>query len=82
LQRIRDEAHRFAIAYHRSLRAKQTIQTELTDIKGIGPKTAKKLLLTFGSAAKVRAASQDELAAAVGASNAAKIIAHRSAENP
>ena len=82
LQRIRDEAHRFAIAYHRSLRAKQTIQTELTDIVGIGPKTAKKLLLAFGSAAKVRAASEDELAKAVGASNAAKIAAHRRGERP
>jgi excinuclease UvrABC nuclease subunit len=48
---------------------------------GIGPKTAKKLLLTFGSAAKVKAASEDELAKAVGASNAAKIAAWRGGPN-
>jgi excinuclease ABC subunit C len=50
LQRIRDEAHRFAITYHRALRAKRTLQTELTQIPGIGPATAKKLLQAFGSA--------------------------------
>jgi excinuclease ABC subunit C len=81
LQRIRDEAHRFAIGYHRSLRDKQTIQTELTSIKGIGPATAKKLLTAFGSAAKVKAASEDELAKAVGKSNAAKIIAFKGADS-
>ncbi len=54
LQRIRDEAHRFAITYHRNLRAKRTLQTELTQIPGIGEKGAKKLLQTFGSLAGVR----------------------------
>ena len=48
LQRIRDEAHRFAITYHRALRAKRTLQTELTQIPGIGAITAKKLLQAFG----------------------------------
>jgi excinuclease ABC subunit C len=49
LQRIRDEAHRFAISFHRSLRDKRTLTTELEEITGIGEKTAKKLLKKFGS---------------------------------
>ncbi|MDQ3020615.1 MAG: excinuclease ABC subunit UvrC [Bacteroidota bacterium] len=49
LQRVRDEAHRFAITYHRSLRDKRTFTTELTAIQGIGEKTAQKLLIEFGS---------------------------------
>jgi excinuclease ABC subunit C len=54
LQRIRDEAHRFAITYHRTLRDKRTFATELTEIEGIGAKTAKKLLTEFGSVEKVK----------------------------
>jgi len=49
LQRIRDEAHRFAITFHQDLRDKRTLTTELLEIKGIGEKTAKKLLTEFGS---------------------------------
>lgn len=49
LQRIRDEAHRFAVTFHKDLREKRTITTELLEIKGIGEKTAKKLLTEFGS---------------------------------
>jgi excinuclease ABC subunit C len=49
LQRVRDEAHRFAVTYHRSLRDKRTFTTELTEIEGIGEKTAQKLLIEFGS---------------------------------
>ena len=78
LQRIRDEAHRFAITYHRALRAKRTIQTELTNIKGIGAATAKKLLQEFGSASKVKEASESDLIKAVGKSVTVKIIAWRS----
>ena len=77
LQRIRDEAHRFALAFHRTLRAKRIIQTELTDIKGIGAATAKKLLLEFGSAAKIRNTEESELKRVVGKSAAAKILAWR-----
>ena len=54
LQRIRDEAHRFAITYHRSLREKRTISTELTEIEGIGAKTANKLLIEFGSVENIK----------------------------
>ena len=77
LQRIRDEAHRFAITYHRTLRAKRTIQTELTRIQGIGPVMAKKLLSEFGSAAKVKSADESELIKVIGSSAAAKIVAWR-----
>jgi excinuclease ABC subunit C len=54
LQRIRDEAHRFAITFHRSLREKRTLVSELEEIKGIGKKTAQKLLKEFGSVEKIK----------------------------
>jgi len=53
LQRVRDEAHRFAITYHRKLRDKRTIISELEEIKGIGKITAKKLMKEFGSVEKI-----------------------------
>ncbi len=77
LQRIRDEAHRFAITYHRALRAKRTLQTELTQIPGVGPATAKKLLLAFGSVTQVREAEEAALVTAVGAAATAKVLAWR-----
>jgi len=77
LQRIRDEAHRFAITYHRALRAKRTLQTELTQIPGVGPATARKLLQTFGSANQVREAEESTLVAAVGKAAAAKVVTWR-----
>ncbi len=66
LQHIRDEAHRFAITYHRQLREKRTIQTELTEIPGVGKKTAIKLLERFGSVEGVKVASEPELVTAIG----------------
>jgi excinuclease ABC subunit C len=54
LQRIRDEAHRFAITFHRDLRDKRTLATELEEIKGIGEKTSKKLLTKIGSVEKIK----------------------------
>src|SRR5699024_7252891 len=54
LQRVRDEAHRFAVEFHRNKRSERTIKTELTQIKGIGEKTAQKLLSKFGSVKKVQ----------------------------
>jgi len=78
LQRIRDEAHRFAITYHRALRAKRTLQTELTQIPGIGPATAKKLLQAFGSATQVREAGEGDLVGIIGVAASRKVMAWRS----
>jgi excinuclease ABC subunit C len=66
MQRIRDEAHRFAVTYHRSVRRKQTITSQLDDVPGIGPKRRSALLKHFGSLDAIRAASVDELAAVPG----------------
>ncbi|HMN26254.1 MAG TPA: helix-hairpin-helix domain-containing protein, partial [Ignavibacteriaceae bacterium] len=66
LQQIRDEAHRFAITFHRVRRSKRTIKSELTDIKGIGTETAKLLLERFGSLESIKQALQKELEEAVG----------------
>jgi excinuclease ABC subunit C len=66
LQRIRDEAHRFAISYHRRVRGKQTIRSQLDEIPGIGPKRRSALLKHFGSIEAIRSASVDELAAVPG----------------
>ena len=66
VQRIRDEAHRFAISYHRRLRARQTSQSALDRIKGIGPRRKKALLKKFGSLQAIRAAEVDDLAATPG----------------
>ncbi len=64
LARIRDEAHRFAIEYHRRLRAKRTVRSELDAIEGLGPKRRTALLRAFGSASGVREAGEEELRAA------------------
>ena len=81
LQRIRDEAHRFAVTYHRNLRAKRTLQTELTQIPGIGPLTARKLLQGFGSVQAVREAPLADLEAGVGPAAARKVAAWREARD-
>ncbi len=61
LQRLRDEAHRFALTYHRHLRAKRTTRSILDEIPGVGPKRKKQLIRHFGSVQGVRTASLDEL---------------------
>jgi len=76
VQRVRDEAHRFAIGFHRTRRSKRTLRSELDDIAGIGPVKRRKLLSRFGSMRGVRGASEAELAAAVGSTTAARIRAH------
>jgi excinuclease ABC subunit C len=58
VQRMRDEAHRFAVARHRARRARRTLRTELTDIRGVGPVSARKLLREFGSVAGVKRADR------------------------
>jgi excinuclease ABC subunit C len=75
VQRVRDEAHRFAIGFHRKVRAKRTITSELDDIPGVGPAKRRKLLSRFGSVRGVRGASVEELSSAVGAGMAARIRA-------
>ncbi len=66
IQRMRDEAHRFTITYHRTLRAKEQIKSALDEVPGIGPKTKKLLLTTFGSIKGVKSASDSELEHLVG----------------
>lgn len=66
LQRLRDEAHRFGITFHRQLRSKQAVKSALDDIAGIGPKTKKLLKQKFGTVAQIRKTSFNELAAVVG----------------
>ena len=61
LQRLRDEAHRFAISFNRNLRQKSATKSILTEVPGIGPLARKKLLTTFGSVAGVRSANDEKL---------------------
>ncbi len=76
VQRVRDEAHRFAVGFHRKARTMRTIRSELDDIPGVGPAKRRLLLSRFGSLRGVRGASAAELAAAVGKATAARIRAH------
>ena len=76
VQRVRDEAHRFAIGFHRKVRAQRTLRSELDDIPGVGPAKRRKLLSRFGSLRGVRGASLADLATAVGAAMAARIRQH------
>ena len=73
LQRIRDEAHRFGITFHRDLRSKAAIQSALREIKGVGEKTEQRLLMHYGSVARIAAAPLEELSALVGAELAMRI---------
>ncbi len=82
LQQIRDEAHRFAVTYHRQLRSKRILQTELDLIKGIGKKRAQELLEAFGSVQGVKFATEDQLAEIVGEKVAAQIKEYFAEEQP
>jgi len=75
MQAVRDEAHRFAVKFHRKRRSKRTIASELNAIHGVGPKGRSKLLRAFGSLQGVKAASEADLAAVVGPVLAARIAA-------
>ena len=75
VQRIRDEAHRFAVTFHRRARAMRDLRSELDRVPGIGPRRRRTLLTTFGSLAGVRRATREELAAAVGARTADAVLA-------
>ena len=76
ITRIRDEAHRFAITFHRQSRARRDLRSGLDEIAGVGPRRRKRLLTTFGSLAGVRRATREELIAAVGAKCADAVLAH------
>jgi excinuclease ABC subunit C len=75
LQRIRDEAHRFAITFHRQVRSKKALNSQLTEIEGIGELTAQKLLKEFKSVKKIRLASEEAIAAVIGATKAKVLLA-------
>ncbi len=76
LQHLRDEAHRFAITFHRQKRSKASFNTSLEDIPGVGKATADKLLKAFKSVKKIKEASEEELAAFVGDKKAEVIKKH------
>ena len=76
VQTVRDEAHRFAVTFHRTRRNAARLTSELHDLEGVGPKTVEKLLREFGSAERVRGASDEELVRVVGPAAARRIRAH------
>ncbi|HEY7332826.1 MAG TPA: helix-hairpin-helix domain-containing protein, partial [Candidatus Limnocylindria bacterium] len=82
VQRIRDEAHRFAITYHRAVRGKRALASVFDEVPGIGPARKKALLKRFGSVRRIREASVDELAATPGVGRAAaeRLKAHLARE--
>ncbi|MEP7304113.1 MAG: excinuclease ABC subunit UvrC [Acidobacteriota bacterium] len=75
IQRIRDEAHRFAVTFHRQSRTSRDLRSELDHVPGVGPRRRKTLLTKFGSLAGVRRASREELSAAVGPKVADAVLA-------
>jgi excinuclease ABC subunit C len=76
IQSIRDETHRFAVTFHRLRRAKRQTKTALSDVAGVGPSTARKLLREFGSVANLQRAGIDALSKVVSRKSAEKILAH------
>jgi len=66
VQRIRDEAHRFAVTYHRALRAKAAVRSAFDDLEGVGPRRRAALLRVFGSVKRVREAPVEQIAAVPG----------------
>jgi len=75
VQRIRDEAHRFAVTFHRRARTMRDLRSELDHVPGVGARRRKTLLTTFGSVTGVRRATREELAAVVGAKTADAVLA-------
>src|SRR3954471_14487374 len=76
IQRIRDEAHRFAVTFHRQSRTKRDLRSALDEIGGVGPRRRKALLTAFGSVAGVRRATREDLIAVVGVKCADQVLAH------
>ena len=75
VQRIRDEAHRFAVTFHRTARRQRDLTSELDRVPGVGPRRRRTLLTRFGSLAGVRRATREDLAAVVGAKTADAVLA-------
>lgn len=75
VQTVRDEAHRFAVTFHRQRRSSSRLTSELVKLDGVGPRTAQKLLRELGSLDAVRQASEEQLAAVVGVAAARKVRA-------
>jgi len=82
IQSIRDEAHRFAVTFHRNRRAARQLTSELDEIPGVGAKTVQKLLKQLGSSELVKAATEDQLAAIVGRAAARRVKAHYTISTP
>ena len=80
IQRLRDEAHRFAITFHRKQRSKSQVHSALDDVPGIGPKTRTLLLRHFKSLKRIREASPEELATLIGPAKAKALIAALSSQ--
>jgi excinuclease ABC subunit C len=76
LQRIRDEAHRFGITFHRKLRSQQAVKSALDEIPGIGPKTKKLLKTHFGTITDIKNANFDDLVNTVGLKLAQTLKTH------
>jgi excinuclease ABC subunit C len=76
IQLIRDEAHRFAVTFHRARRSKRELSSDLLTIAGVGERTAKKLLAHFGSLTSLRSVTLEELSQVVTPAQAARIIEH------
>jgi excinuclease ABC subunit C len=74
IQQIRDETHRFAVTFHRQRRSKRRIGTALVEIPGVGERTAQKLLRRFGSLARLRQLTLDDLAAELPARQAQRVF--------
>ena len=75
IQTVRDEAHRFAVTFHRARRSKARLTSELRTLPGVGPKTAQKLLKDLGGIDQVRTASLETLTALIGPAAAEKVRA-------
>ena len=80
IQQIRNEAHRFAITFHRNKRSKGAIKTGLSDISGVGKATAEKLLKHFHSIEKIKHAETEEIILLIGKSKASKVHAYFNSE--
>ncbi len=81
IQQIRDETHRFAVTFHRQRRGKRQTQTALSEIPGVGAKTAQKLLKEFGSIANIQRAGVEKLSSVISRKSAEKILSQLGAAN-